>query len=236
MIGLTASSHLLPATQALEAVVRLQQAQFGIVGTSTLGMVSSALQNALCHMPGSPGIYKPDVPKVLVSAPDAVDWDNEPIPVSVEAVRCKALLLEVIRRAAHDWVLYRQHTRLPLKEIAQAAHVWLFEEGPGYPGWDQRENCAWHMTAFVNICEELDIDPDVVRQRVLRMRVSEIVRSGRPIERRYRVDRDDASTTQHPVHVDVDIGTLDDDPSASVYENYYRVGTAMYGDTTANSL
>jgi len=49
-------------------------------------------------------------------------WEpNSPRDVS----RCKALLLEVLRRAAHDWVLYRQHKRMQLRVLADDAYLSL---------------------------------------------------------------------------------------------------------------
>ena len=223
---ITSVDPIASATKALADVINLQQTSMCM--PDTLSRVSGTLQSALGRVTGvlhtiellerEPLV----VPAGMCSEVD--NWDNEPMPKDTEAVRCRALLLEVIRRAAHDWVLYRQHTRLPLKQIAQAAHVWLFEEGPGYPGWEAREKTPYHMTAFVNICAELDIEPDAVRQRVLRMRVSEIIGAGRPVERRYKdKSKEDVGMVQHSAHVAVDLSTLGDDPEASAHANYFAV-------------
>lgn len=51
---------------------------------------------------------------------------------------CKALLLEIVRRAAYDWVLYRSSTRLIQKSLAEAAFHWLFMEAPDTQEWKER--------------------------------------------------------------------------------------------------
>lgn len=151
-------------------------------------------------------------------------WDPEPL---YEASRCQALLMEVIRRAAHDWVLYRQHHRLELKMLAEQAYVWLFEEEPGHPAWKERERALFkveeeyskqtlvevgsrRLTSFISICEACNLDPEAVRERAREMTVESIMRTGRHIERRkLRANAESMSIETHSVVVDIDIDALD---------------------------
>ena len=59
-----------------------------------------------------------------------------------EGSRCKALLLEVLRRAAHDWVLYRGHSEITKRECAQDAFTWLFKEDEDHTSWKQRRTAV----------------------------------------------------------------------------------------------
>lgn len=118
---------------------------------------------------------------VLEEPPSAFDPDSHEEMLS--ASRCRALLLEVIRRAAHDWVLYRS-TRRPERAFAQSAYVWLFEEEPGHPDWELRQREGEPLMAFLTICECLDLEPEAVRYRVKRMTVRDIMAAGRPAETR----------------------------------------------------
>lgn len=99
------------------------------------------------------------------------------------ASRYRALLLEVVRRAAHDYVLWR-NSRRPEREFALTAHVWLFEEKPGHPDWELRKREGYPLLAFLNICDCLDLDPDALRARIRKMTVRDIKTAGRPAETR----------------------------------------------------
>jgi len=127
----------------------------------------------------------PQIPEGRPSLPcreDDIDTHDE----ALKASRCRALLLEVIRRAAHDWVLYRTTSKLELRQLALGAHTWLFEERPGHPWWALRHKEGEPFLAFLNICETLDLSPEKVRSRVREMTVRDIVTAGRPAERRHR--------------------------------------------------
>jgi len=117
---------------------------------------------------------------------ESADWDPEPVEFYIEAERARALLLEIIRRASHDWVLYRTSKRLPQKEIAQSAYIWLFEEKKGHPWYRMRDADEREITSFLGICSLLDLDPDYVRQRVKKLTPQQIKTAGRPAERRYK--------------------------------------------------
>lgn len=170
---------------------------------------------------------------VYVDGEEPSEWDPEPL---YEASRCQALLIEIIRRAAHDYVLYRQHRRMELRALAEHAFVWLFQEEPGHPAWKTRERAVFHvdseerpttvevgsrrLTSFLSICEACSLDPETVRERARRMTVDEIMRAGRHIERRpSRPSQDAMSLETHSV-VDIDIELLDPENSSSSSDYY----------------
>ena len=145
-----------------------------------------------------------------------------------EASRCRALLLEVLRRAAHDWVLYRQSSRLNNKECAQDAYIWLFEESKDHPAGRHRASAIFefddgdiagvrNITSFLGICEALDLDPDTVRSRVRQMDVQTIISAGRPAETR-RMKRNEASGVEEAgLSISVNI-----DPNNHRYDTQYE--------------
>lgn len=116
----------------------------------------------------------------------AVEESSEPdCSPALHASRCRAFLLEIVRRAAHDWVLYRFTSRLDKRQLALNAYTWLFEEKPGHPWWELRQREGEPFLAFLNICETLDIPPDRIRERVKAMTMRDIVTAGRPAEHRH---------------------------------------------------
>lgn len=148
-------------------------------------------------------IIPPPLPTPVPLAPSA--WDPEPEShvalVVQEALRpeprdpelllqeingCKTLLLEIIRRTAYDWVLYRGKTRLVQRELADRAYRWLFEEVPGTADWSERMRDKKYITSFVAICEALDLDPDTVRKHIRRLTPKNVMSVGRPAEYRRR--------------------------------------------------
>lgn len=165
------------------------------------------------------------------------EWDPEPL---YEASRCQALLMEVIRRATHDYVLYRQHRKLELKSLAEQAYVWLFEEEPGHPAWRDREKALFkvsgekgqvmvevgsrRLTSFLSICEACSLDPEAVRARAREMTVESIMKTGRHIERRKSKSTGDLSSIEFHSLVDVDIDALD----AEIQSGSQEYGYADY--------
>jgi hypothetical protein len=138
------------------------------------------------------------------------------------------LLLEILRRAAHDWVLYRQSSRLTSKECAQDAYTWLFEETTEHPAGRHRATAVFEfedgevtgvrsITSFLGICEALDLDPDTVRTRVRQMDIQTIISAGRPAETR-RVKRNEVSGVEDAgLSIDVNV-----DPRDYRYETQYE--------------
>lgn len=99
------------------------------------------------------------------------------------------LLLEVLRRAAHDWVLYRSSTRLLQRQIAEEAYHWLFKEEPGTKGWIERSLSKKELTSFVSICDVLSLDPEIVRTYIRGLTIKEILSTGRPPTYRRQKER-----------------------------------------------
>ena len=156
------------------------------------------------------------------------EWDPDPPDVHIESGRCRALLLEILRRAAHDWVLYRQHDRLELKEIAERAYVWLFEEGPNHPHYKLRAKEERQITSFLSICDAVDLSPKIVRARVRELDVKTIIGAGRPAEKRKHRDTDDIHYSSHETSLDIDLNSYGDSSNYSSYENHYAVSTPTY--------
>lgn len=153
-------------------------------------------------------------------------WDPDPVEVQIEATRCRALLLTIIQRAMHDWVMYRMNSKTALRQLAEEAYIWLFEEKPGHPWWKKREKEGYTITAFLAICEVMDVDPDFVRYRAKRLTPQEIMTAGRPAERRHRPN-EQTSYVEHSSQVDIvslEASNLD----FNSFESHYAVGTPGY--------
>jgi hypothetical protein len=101
-----------------------------------------------------------------------------------EATNIRALMLEIIRRAAYDWVIYRGNRRLAHRKVAQDAYIWLFVEAPGHPDWVEREKAGWSLFSFLALCAALDFDPDMVRASIKKLTPRRIQAMGRPPTRR----------------------------------------------------
>lgn len=101
-----------------------------------------------------------------------------------ESSSCRALLLEVVRRAAYDWVLYRQSSKLQNRVLAESAFHWLFQEEQGSSEWSSRTANGKELTGLIAICELLELDVARVRDKIRQMTLKDIVGSGRPAERR----------------------------------------------------
>jgi len=102
----------------------------------------------------------------------------------LEGVNCRVLLLEIVRRAAYDWVLYRNSRRLENRKLAHEAYTWLFVEAPGHPHWQQRKTDGYEAFSFISICETLGLDLEEVRARLRTITARDIQTLGRPPTRR----------------------------------------------------
>lgn len=116
-----------------------------------------------------------------------------------EAPQCRALLLEIVRRAANDWVLYRMSSNLHNRKLAEDAYTWLFEEDEDHKNWREREAAGKQLTSFLSICNMVDIDPEIIRTRVRQMTIKDIMSVGRPAENRRR---EDVSLSEHAISSD----------------------------------
>lgn len=125
-------------------------------------------------------------------------------PTQSEALGCRVLLLEIIRRAAYDWVLYRGSKKLEQRKLARDAYVWLFVEAPGHADWQERERDGDSLFSFLNICLVLDLDPAEVRMHLRALTARDIKTVGRPpTRRRLPVARSDSDYIDV---IDLDIG------------------------------
>jgi hypothetical protein len=75
----------------------------------------------------------------------------------------RALWLKVIIRAIFDWVCYRDSTKLEKRKIADNAYTWLFEPSTLF-------------NSFENLCQFLDISPEMVRERARSMSKEQIAK------------------------------------------------------------
>ncbi len=132
--------------------------------------------------------------------------DSDPL---LESGSCRALLLEIVRRASYDWVLYRTSSKLVKRMLAENAHHWLFVEDEGTPAWAQREQTGKELTSFVAICEAVGVDPDSVRKRIRLLTERDIMGAGRPAERRkHKSSNDDVLQSDDLAVFDVDVASL----------------------------
>lgn len=148
-------------------------------------------------------------------------WDPPTAEEHIEASRCRAFLLEIVRRAAHDWILYRTHDRLQLRRIAEDAYIWLFEESPSHPWTRIRNANGTNLTSFLTICDLLELDPKFVRERIRSMTVKQIMTAGRPSERRRHLV--DESCVEHSTEVDL-VGLESSIDCSSCYEAHFLLG------------
>lgn len=138
--------------------------------------------------------------EILAELVDNEPRSTDPALIEQEITGCKTLLLEVIRRAAYDWVLYRTSRRMLHKRLAEDAYTWLFEEKPGHVNWEERIRVGKHITSFMAICSELDLDVDTVRKYVKKLTVKNVMSVGRPAEYRRR---ENSPTSMGEEHVPV---------------------------------
>ena len=142
-------------------------------------------------------------------------WDPDERPYSIdsdpllESSSCRALLLEIVRRAAYDWVLYRQSSKLPNRLLAESAFQWLFQEERGCAAWVMRVRSGKELTGFVAICDLLELDVARVRDKIKQMTERDIMGAGRPAERRrHKHNSDDVMQADDLRVFDVDVDSL----------------------------
>lgn len=133
-----------------------------------------------------PTVIALDLPPERSSVLDLPPRERDPALVQQEINGCKSLLLEIIRRAAYDWVLYRTSRRLIQKKLAEQAYHWLFLEERNTPEWNERDESDKYITSFLAICEALELDPDSVRTHIKKLTPKNVMSVGRPAEYRRR--------------------------------------------------
>lgn len=175
-----------------------------------------------------PRRVKPKIRPIVARETYEDVWDPDPATSRIMISRCRALLLEIIRRAAHDWILYRMHRRMHRRQLAENAFRWLFEEDLEHPDYKERSSNGKSITSFVVICEQLDLDPEMVRRRIRKMNVKTIMCAGRPAERRKRRTSDDVSISTHSSSVSMDTVERPNYNHHSYYEGHYATNTLGY--------
>ena len=94
-------------------------------------------------------------------------------PVQQEGRGERLLLAAIIRRAAFDFALYRDDTKLVNRRLAVSAFNWMFRES------DQGLKSMDRYMSFLNICEVLDQDPEWIRNGTLRLKRTDVKRFDR---------------------------------------------------------
>lgn len=89
-------------------------------------------------------------------------------PVSLSTPE-NILLVYILRRAAYDLAWYKGDKRLSAQVLYRDAKAWIFDE--------REEDCANHMDrlmSFDNICFMLNRRPEIVRQKILKMKKKDV--------------------------------------------------------------
>ena len=187
--SLAAAARLKNATETVKVLTKLCLRHPDL--RPRLRQAAQALKDALLDLQGTLGPILPQRPLPAPPTPRLAACDSYE-----QGTRAKALLLEIILRAASDWVLYRTHKKMMFREWANHAQIWLFEEGPDHQNWKERRKNEKLLTGFVSICEALDFDPDLVRRHIRKLTPQRIVSMGRPAEyRRRRTQAEYADTS-----------------------------------------
>jgi len=176
------------ATEALLSLQRARQAAPDVPLQESVHILCRALQHLQVYLaPRAPRAPRKEPEPLLAPLPPIPDPSPMRVdhPLAMQEINgCKALLLEVVRRAAYDWVLYRTSRRLQHKKLAEDAFYWLFIEEPGHSRWTERSMSQKSITSFLSICEMLDLDPESVRHHVRKLTVKNVMSVGRPAEYR----------------------------------------------------
>jgi len=101
----------------------------------------------------------------------------------------RMLWVEMIRRAAFDWVLYRNSRKLTKRALAHDAFIWLFTEKPGDERWQERvRNDGSAVSSFFGICDALGLNPARVRHGIRGLTPTRIRSLGKLPMRNIRYD------------------------------------------------
>ena len=92
----------------------------------------------------------------------------------------KNLLIELVKRTAFDWVLYRSSRKMDYRRLAEDAYTWLFLENEEHYHWQVRETEGKTLTSFQSICDVLDMDCERIRTKIRTLTPEKARASGRP--------------------------------------------------------
>ena len=145
------------------------------------------------------------------------DFEVECIPHCILGV--KALWVEVMRRAAFDWVLYAGSCRPLKRQLAQDAYSWLFLED-----LDNSGKCfeGYPVNSFLGICESLDLDPVSMRAGIRGLTLDRVKSLGKLPTRRRRYD-----TSTETGHDDLEFRSL---CASGVINSAYEASEELFGD------
>ena len=157
-------------------------------------LLKGALEKLRSLMPQPPPIRRRARPRRPARPPvqmvalqrsyDDVILPTDPGQLAQEISGCKTLLLEIIRRAAYDWVLYRTSHKMVNRVLADSAYTWIFVEDADHPDSMERKLEGKDLTSFESICMHLDLEPRIVRSYIQKLQPKNVMSIGRPAEYR----------------------------------------------------
>lgn len=134
-------------------------------------------QGVQIETPPSPAEIYRICEELLVVAPRT---DEQYAQLAQDIAGGKNLLIELVKRTAFDWVLYRNSRKMDYRRIAEDAYIWLFLENEEHYHWQVRESDGKSLTSFQSICDVLDMDAERIRAKVRTLTPEKVRSSGRP--------------------------------------------------------
>jgi len=167
----------------------------------------------ICKVREDSRSIRPRLPRFAVREMVVVEMPRYQEDIFIQRMReadgARQLLLEILRRAAYDWVLYRTSRVAEKKQLAEEAFIWMFKEQPGHSHWSQRIDEDKEFTSFLSICEVLDMDPETVRNYIRTLTPHRITTAGRSVEMpQTETDKSVACHANVDQNDTIDIGSL----------------------------
>lgn len=177
---------MIPAASLLGALRRAEEVLHRL-GVSSARALQQCIEHVVHRRPHPPPnisviIFVPNiilVEKRQVEEVYCASGEDEISARLREAEGAKSLLLEIVRRAAYDWVLYKDSVRPEQKALAEEAFSWLFLE-EGHPDFVLRKKERKEFTSFLSICDALDMDAHRVRSYICRLTPNRVVPGRQP--------------------------------------------------------
>jgi hypothetical protein len=114
----------------------------------------------------APAVFKTFL-KCFPSPPVAIPIVR--LPPEEEEQRCRGLLAAILHLAIREWVQYKGSVHPEKARWADDARHWLFVEDTNSLEWRYRQETGMQMTSFIAICQELGLNPTVVREKVKKL-------------------------------------------------------------------